>query len=100
LTGQGTEFVDIELARHGLVRQIRLRAPLLATPAALAQSDMLAVLGDRAACEFARVVPLAVLQLPFASPRLATAMLWHRRFDDMAAHRWLRRVIMSVARTL
>ncbi|WP_085984963.1 LysR family transcriptional regulator [Methylobacterium nodulans] len=97
-TREGTEFVDVELARHGLQRHIALRAPLLATPAVLAQSDMLAVLGERAAREFARVAPLEVLQLPFVSPRLQTAMLWHRRFDDVAAHAWLRSIVLRVAR--
>jgi DNA-binding transcriptional LysR family regulator len=99
-TREASDFVDVELARHGLTRRIALRAPLLATPAALAQSDMIAVIGDRAAREFARLAPLDVLQLPFASPRLVTAMLWHRRLDDVAAHRWLRRLLFGVARAI
>jgi DNA-binding transcriptional LysR family regulator len=99
-TGEGTHFVDAELAQHGMERHIALRAPLLATPAALAQSDMIAVIGERAAHEFARLAPLEVLRLPFASPRLTTAMLWHRRLDDVAAHRWLRSLVMKVARAL
>jgi DNA-binding transcriptional LysR family regulator len=97
-TGEGTDFVDAELAQHGLERHIALRAPLLATPAALAQSDMIAVIGERAAREFARLAPLEVLRLPFESPKLITAMLWHRRLDDVAAHRWLRSLVMKVAR--
>ncbi len=99
-TGEGTGFVDAELARHGLERHIALRAPLLATGAVLAQSDMVAVLSARAAREFARAAPLQVLQLPFASPSLVTALLWHRRLDDLPAHRWLRGVVSRVARAL
>jgi len=99
-TGEETAFVDDELARHGLVRRVAFRGPLLAAAAALAQSDMIAVMGERGAREFARVAPLEVLALPFVSPRLVTAMLWHRRVDDVPAHRWLRSVIMRVARTL
>jgi DNA-binding transcriptional LysR family regulator len=99
-TGEETAFVDAELARHGLARRIALRAPLLAAAAALAQSDMVAVIGERSARAFARAAPLEVMRLPFASPRLLTAMLWHRRLDDVPAHRWLRGVVLRVARTL
>jgi len=99
-TGEETGFVDDELARHGLVRRVALRAPLLAATAALARSDMIAVMGERGAHEFARVAPLQVLALPFTSPRLVTAMLWHRRVNDLPAHRWLRSIVLRVARTL
>jgi DNA-binding transcriptional LysR family regulator len=77
-----------------------LRAPLLAAAAALVQSDMVAVISGRAAREFARNLPLTVLALPFPSATLTTAMLWHRRSDSVPAHRWLRSVVMRVARAL
>ena len=99
-TGEGTGFVDDELARHGLARHVALRAPLLATAAVLAQSELVAVLSARAAREFARYAPLQVLRLPFASPSLTTALLWHRRLDDLAAHRWLRSVVIRTAKAL
>ena len=44
--------------------------------------------------------PLQVPTLPFPSPTLPFAMLWHRRQEDHAAHRWLRGVVSRVARTL
>ena len=97
-TGEETGFVDAELARHGLVRRVALRAPLLAAAAALAQSEMIAVVGERTARAFAAIAPLQVLPLPFASPRLVTAMLWHRKHDDAPAHRWLRGLVLRVAR--
>jgi DNA-binding transcriptional LysR family regulator len=99
-TREEASFVDVELAKHGLARRIALRAPLLAATVTLAQSDMVAIIGERSAHEFARTAPLEVLQLPFASPRLVTAMLWHRRFDSVPAHQWLRSVVLRVARTL
>jgi len=97
-TGEDTEFLDAELARHGLKRRVALRAPLLAAAALLAQSDMVAVVGERTAQAFARIAPLHVMPLPFPSPRLVTAMLWHRRLDDVPAHRWLRSLVLRVAR--
>ena len=97
-TGEDTEFLDAELARHGLERRVALRAPLLAAAAVLAQSDLLAVMGERTARAFARVAPLHVMPLPVPSPKLVTAMLWHRRLDDVPAHHWLRRLVLRVAR--
>ena len=98
-TGEETDFVDTELARHGFTRRIALRVPLLSAAAALAQSDMVTVMGERGAREFARSAPLALLPLPFASPTLHTAMLWHRRLEAVPAHRWLRSLVLRVARS-
>lgn len=96
-TGEDTSFVDAELALHDLVRKIAVQGPLLAAAAALSQSDMIAVMGEGGAKEFARMAPLEVLRLPFASPRLTMSMLWHRRFDDVPAHRWLRNVVLRIS---
>ena len=97
-TGEGTEFLDAELGRYGLARRVTLRAPLLAAAEVLTQSNMLAVVGERTARAFVRIAPLHVMPLPFPSPRLVTAMLWHRRLDDVPAHRWLRSIVLRVAR--
>lgn len=99
-TGEEPSFVDAELSKAGLSRRVALRAPLLSAAASLAQSDMVAVVGERTARAFARIAPLKILDLPFGSPLKATAMLWHRRSDDIEAHRWLRALISRVARTL
>jgi DNA-binding transcriptional LysR family regulator len=99
-TGENTDFVDLALNKAGLSREVVLRAPLLAAAAVLVQSEMVAVISERAAREFARNLPLTILTLPFPSPTLTTAMLWHRRSDGVAAHRWLRGVAMRVARAL
>jgi DNA-binding transcriptional LysR family regulator len=99
-TGEETSFVDEELAKHRLARKVALHAPLLAAPTTLCQSDMIAIVSEHTARALARVAPLDVLLLPFPSPELFTAMLWHRRLDDVPAHRWLRRTVMRVARTL
>jgi DNA-binding transcriptional LysR family regulator len=99
-TGENTDFVDAELEKAGLGRDVILRAPLLAAGMLLAQSDMVAVISERAARQFARSMPLTILALPFPTPTLTTAMLWHRRSDAVPAHGWLRTLVMKVARTL
>jgi DNA-binding transcriptional LysR family regulator len=97
-TGEETDFVDAALARHKMARRVTLRVPLLAAAAALTQSDIVAVLSEPTARAFADSVPLEVLALQFDSPRQVTAMLWHRRVDNVPAHRWLRALILRVAR--
>ena len=97
-SGEDIDFVDAVLVQQNLSRRIALRAPLLATSAALLQSDMVAVISRRAANEFARLAPLVVLPLPFPSPHLTTAMLWSRRVAGVPSHRWLRDLVVRIAR--
>jgi DNA-binding transcriptional LysR family regulator len=99
-TREESAFLDDELQKRGMARRIAHRVPLLSAPATLVQSDMIAILSERSAREFGRLAPLEALRLPFPTPGLLTAMLWHRRFENVAAHQWLRRVIFRVARTL
>ena len=98
-TGDIDTFVDDEMAKHGLKRRVVLVAPLLAAPAILQQSDMVAVMSACTARAFARTAEIKVMQLPFHSPVLTTGMLWHRRLDDEPGHQWLRDVLVAAAGT-
>ncbi|MDH7799460.1 MULTISPECIES: LysR family transcriptional regulator [unclassified Beijerinckia] len=97
-TGENTDFVDKALRERGLSRKIVLRAPLLATESILLRSDMVAIVGRRAAQAFALNASLRVLDLPFETPSFPIALLWHRRFDHLPAHQWLRGLIIGVAK--
>ncbi|GLS45343.1 LysR family transcriptional regulator [Methylobacterium brachythecii] len=99
-TGEGTEFIDEWMAGAGLVRRVACKGPLLSAPAVLVQSDMIAIMGELGAREFARAAPLEVLALPFETPRLRTMRLSHRRYDDVPAHRWLRDLVQRAAKTV
>jgi DNA-binding transcriptional LysR family regulator len=96
-TGEDIGFIDSTLASHGHARSVVLEAPYLSAGSVLAQSDMVAVLGRQIALEFRRAYPIEIRDLPFASPSLRSIMLWHRRFDDQLALRWLRETAVSVA---
>ncbi len=98
-TGEETSFIDTQLARAGMARRIALRAPLLAATAALAQSEMIAVVSDRTGRALAMAAALDVLRLPFDTPVNGAFMLWHRRLDDAPAHRWLRDLVVGVVRS-
>jgi len=96
-SGEDTRFIDAALTAEGLAREVVLQAPYLSAGAVLARSDMVAVLGRGVAREFGRAHPIVVRELPFRAPPLRSRMLWHKRFDDHKAHRWLRETIASVA---
>jgi DNA-binding transcriptional LysR family regulator len=99
-SGEDLGFVDAALRAAGKTRTIALEAPYLSAGAMLNQSDMMAVLGFQIAQEFRRAYAVEIRDLPFASPRLRSTMLWHRRFEDQPAHRWLRDTMTSVASEL
>ena len=98
--GEEPSLVDAAFARHGLVRRVALRAPLLTAASSLTRSDLVAVVGERMALAFARTEFLTALRLPFAMPRIPTVMLWHRRLQDVEAHRWLRAFALRTSRTV
>jgi DNA-binding transcriptional LysR family regulator len=97
-SGEDVGFVDAELAAHGNACPVALEAPYLSAGSILAQSDMVAVLGYHIARAFHRSHPIEIKELPFRSPEVRSIMLWHRRLDDQAAHRWLREMVTKAAR--
>ncbi len=100
-SGDDVRFLDDALTADGLARRVVLSAPYLSAPALLTQSDMVAVVGQRVAAEFARVHPVAIRPLPhLPADRAVSAqavMIWHRRSDGVPAHRWLRDLVVGVA---
>jgi DNA-binding transcriptional LysR family regulator len=93
-------FVDHALAARGLKRRIALRMPYLSAGPVLAASPTVAALRRRMAERLAQAHGLEVLPLPHPSPRIETAMHWHRRADGLMAHRWLRDTVAEVAHAL
>jgi DNA-binding transcriptional LysR family regulator len=96
-TGDDTSFVDTTLAAHGLTRRVSARVPFLSLVLMMIGTDGIAVVPRRVAMDLAQVCPLAVRELPFASPRAEVEMIWHRRLDSQPAHRWLREAIRTAA---
>jgi DNA-binding transcriptional LysR family regulator len=98
-SGDDTSFIDEALEQRGLVRKIAARVPFLSLVLILVDSKLLSVLPRRVAVDLTRICPLVVKELPFPSPRIALSMIWQRRVDNHAAHRWLRDMIKTSART-
>jgi DNA-binding transcriptional LysR family regulator len=94
-TGDDTSFIDEALEKRGLARRIATRVPFLSIVLMLVNSDQLAVAPRRVAVDLTRICPLVARELPFPSPRIVLSMIWHRRVDNHAAHRWLREMIKA-----
>jgi DNA-binding transcriptional LysR family regulator len=99
-TGEDTDFVADVLRGAGLTRKVAARVPLLAAGRILLDSDLITVMGRRAAHALAASGPLQVVELPFDTPVFPMAMMWHRRLDDSEAHKWLRQILVRVAKSV
>jgi DNA-binding transcriptional LysR family regulator len=99
-SGENLEFVDAFLKARKSSRFVASDAPYLSAGAVLVQSNLVAILGRKLAMEFRRAYPIEIRELPFEAPVLHSVMSWHRRFDDVPAHRWLRSTIIGTATTL
>jgi DNA-binding transcriptional LysR family regulator len=96
---EDTSFIDDALEQRGLKRKIATRVPFLSIVLMLVGSNRLAVIPRRVADDLARICPLVVKELPIPSPRITLSMIWHRRVDNHAAHRWLRDMIKEAAQS-
>ena len=94
-SGENLDFVDVWLRARKAIRTIASDVPYLSSGAVLVQSNMVAILGRKLALEFRRAYPIEMRELPFDAPKLQSVMSWHRRFDDLPAHRWLRDTIVA-----
>ena len=94
--GEGPGLVDRILQARGLKRRIALRVPHFATALeVIAQSDLvLTAPSSLSGCSTAS--SLASRPAPLAIPEHAITMLWHPRFTEDPAHRWLRERIIDV----
>jgi DNA-binding transcriptional LysR family regulator len=102
----------VSVSRHGIeTRPIDDALPTLGL-----QRNIVAVVGGFAAAlsvargtDLVATVPeehtrllrtgMHTFALPFATPELSVAMLWHPRLDADAAHQWLRRCVKEVCAT-
>jgi DNA-binding transcriptional LysR family regulator len=94
-SGENIEFLDAALEARKSARVVASEVPYLSAGAVLVQSNLVAILGRKLAVEFRRAYPIEIRELPFEAPTLSCVMSWHRRFDNLPAHRWLRDTIAA-----
>ena len=97
ITGYGTNSVDEALARQGLSRRIAVRLPhFLAAPMLVAESDMILSLPRRLAQRVAISTAVEMLEIPLDIEKFSPSMIWHERWHNDSAHKWLRQLIFEV----
>jgi DNA-binding transcriptional LysR family regulator len=99
-SGENLDFLDAFLQARKSVRSVAADVPYLSAGAVLVQSNLVAILGRKLAVEFRRAFPIEFRDLPFEAPKLQSVINWHRRFDDLPAHRWLRDTIIKTTATI
>lgn len=87
--------LDEAMKRHGVEREIVTVVGGFATALALARAtDLIATVPERHTGHLR--AGMHSFPLPFPTPELPVAMLWHPRMDADAAHRWLRGLVREV----
>jgi DNA-binding transcriptional LysR family regulator len=72
-----------------------LLSSYMATPFALAETDMIALLPSSVAKALASVSGTVMLPAPLRLPPLSISLYWHERYQNDLAHAWLRQCIGS-----
>jgi DNA-binding transcriptional LysR family regulator len=92
--GQSQE--DLELARGGYRRSVRLRCQhYFAAARVVATTDLLCSTTRPVADILAEVLPLQVLRFPLATPDFDAFLYWHTNVDADPANRWLRNLLLE-----
>ena len=93
--------VETHLAARHAVRDARVAVPYFAlAPHVVAETDLVFTTARHFAEPFTRTLPLVMLAMPPGFPAMRFYQLWHERAHHDAAHRWLRRLITEVGRSL
>jgi DNA-binding transcriptional LysR family regulator len=90
----GTGRVDELLAQKNLKRNIAVTIPnFLAAPFIIANTHLVATLGERLAKGYAQVLNLQILPIPLALNGFNVSMIWHSKNEQDPSHKWIRSVI-------
>jgi DNA-binding transcriptional LysR family regulator len=97
-TGRTEGPLDEWLMQHGLRRPIAaIVGSFLAALVAVVDSPLVATMPKSLASALLAHVKGALVPLPAALPAVPIGIVWHPRFDDDAAHAWLRTALAQVA---
>jgi len=95
--GLAHETLDRTLVRQKIKREIKLRVPeFMVLPLVISNSDLLVIMPSRLADQFAKLVQLKLMPLPFSVPTYDIKVYWHERFRRDPAVRWLIDVFVSL----
>lgn len=96
-----TGEIDRLLAQRHLQRRVVLTTPhMLALPAILAVTDLVATVPDRVAVQLVRLHNLELFELPVETETWTVSMLWSKLADKDAANTWLRQILSTIGKTI
>ncbi len=96
--GTPQSSIDQSLAKLGLSRRVVLTVPsFLVVPHIVAESDAVALVAERLARVFVRLLPLEMFEPPFDVGATRITMAWHARSHVDPAHRFFRELVRRVA---
>lgn len=92
--GRSHEVIDMRMAELGVTRNVVLTVPhYLGLLSIVPQTELLAIIPNDLAPMCRRQESIGVHPLPFESPSVAVTQVWHRRYAQDAANRWLRGLV-------
>ncbi|GGE45456.1 LysR family transcriptional regulator [Actibacterium pelagium] len=90
-TGDQRAVFDTVLERHGLTRTIAATVMnFTIVPELLLGSDLIGVFTHLTADYLTQRYPLTIAPVPLEVAPVANHLIWHRRFNEDPAHKWLR----------
>ena len=93
--------VDTTLEGLGLKRKVRVETSSFVVPAwAVAESDRVVTMPRRIARMLQRTLPIVLVEPPLEVRGFRMMQVWHERWQHDPAHRWLRRSVYEVCRSL
>ena len=97
--GSGHKIIERTLKRRGLKREVSLRVPhFVVIPMIVADTDRIVTAPSRVASAFATLANVQVHPLPIRIPSFDVSLLWHARFAEDPAIRWMRNAMVDLFR--
>jgi DNA-binding transcriptional LysR family regulator len=95
----GQSLEDLELARSGYRRSVRLRCQhYFAAARVVGTTDLLCTTTRPVAQTLAEQLPIQVLPFPLRTPDFDAFLYWHANVDADPANRWLRSLLLEPGR--
>jgi DNA-binding transcriptional LysR family regulator len=99
--GRSQEIFERYLAARRIVRKVALETPhFMSLPMIIARSDLVATVPHAIGMYWSRTpTGIRTLLPPFEIPPIELRQHWHRRFQNDARNRWLRRIVRELFST-
>jgi DNA-binding transcriptional LysR family regulator len=95
--GLAHELLERWLSKQDVQREVKLSVPqFMVLPMVIANSDVLGLMPSRVADQYAKVLPLKLLDPPLKLPSYDIKLFWHERFHEDPANRWLRGIFVEL----